>query len=101
MTRLALLIAPLLAVTAAAQQTRQLTAADYARAERFLGANAAPLVSGNIGAPNWLPDGRVWYRTTRAAGAEFVIVDPVRRTREVSSNQPEAARSSTPAGAAP
>ena len=88
-------------MTAAAQQTRQLTAADYARAERFLGANAAPLVSGNIGAPTWLPDGRFWYRTTRAAGAEFVIVDPERRTREVSSNQPEAARSSTPAGVAP
>ena len=61
---------------------RQLTADDYARAERFLGPSTAPLVSGTMGVPNWLPDGRLWYRATRPGGtAEFVLLDPARRTK--------------------
>ena len=88
-------------MTAAAQQTRQLTADDYARAERFLGTNTAPLVSGSIGTPTWLPDGRFWYRVTRAGRVEFVTVDPVRQTREVASEQPGASQSSTTPAAAP
>lgn len=66
-----------------AQQPTRLTADDYARAERFLPQHAAPLVSGMAGPVNWLPDGRAWYRTTTPAGAEFVMVDPARRTRAV------------------
>ncbi|HEY0035437.1 MAG TPA: DPP IV N-terminal domain-containing protein [Longimicrobium sp.] len=72
----------LLAAPAAAQQTRQLTAQDYARAERFLGANTAPLVSGVAGRPTWLEDGRFWYRATTPGGSAFFVVDPARRTRE-------------------
>ncbi|MFN2566747.1 MAG: DPP IV N-terminal domain-containing protein [Gemmatimonadaceae bacterium] len=72
----------LLAAPLAAQQPRQLTAEDYARAERFLGANAAPLVTGIGVRPTWLGDGRFWYRTTVASGTAFFVVDPVRRTRE-------------------
>ena len=82
MTRLTFILAPLLIATAAAQQPRQLTADDYARAERFLAANVAGLMSGTMSAPNWLADGRFWYRATRAGGGtEFVLVDPARRTR--------------------
>jgi dipeptidyl aminopeptidase/acylaminoacyl peptidase len=66
----------------AAQQPRQLTADDYARAERFLGANTAPLVTGTGVRPTWLADGRFWYRTTVPNGTAFFVVDPVRRTRE-------------------
>ncbi|MBW3655333.1 MAG: S9 family peptidase, partial [Gemmatimonadetes bacterium] len=77
---LALLL--LLTAPAAAQQTRQLTAQDYARAERFLGANTAPLVSGTAGRPTWLEDGRFWYRATTPGGSAFFVVDPARRTRE-------------------
>ena len=66
----------------AAQQPRQITAEDYARAERFLGANTAPLVSGTAVRPTWLPDGRFWYRTTLPTGSSFFVVDPVRHTRE-------------------
>jgi dipeptidyl aminopeptidase/acylaminoacyl peptidase len=62
-------------------QERQLTADDYAHAEQFLGAATASLVRGIAGPPTWLPDGRFWYRTTTAGGAEFVMVDPARRTR--------------------
>ncbi|MEX0906821.1 MAG: DPP IV N-terminal domain-containing protein [Gemmatimonadota bacterium] len=64
-----------------AQQPRQVTAADYARAESFLGANTTPLVSGLAGRPDWLPDGRFWYRATTADGAAFVLVDPARGVR--------------------
>jgi len=58
------------------------TAADYARAEKFLAAGVASLVVGGSVAPNWLPDERLWYRNTTAAGTEFILVDPVTRTRE-------------------
>ncbi|HEY2378765.1 MAG TPA: DPP IV N-terminal domain-containing protein [Gemmatimonadaceae bacterium] len=74
-----LLFVPLLV---GAQQPRQLTAADYARAERALAPNVAPLVSGLAGRPTWLADGRFWYRATVPNGSAFFIVDPARRTRE-------------------
>jgi dipeptidyl-peptidase 4 len=77
--RLVFLIA--LAAPLAAQQPRQLTAEDYARAERYLGANAAPLVTGVGIRPTWLDDGRFWYRTTVPTGTAFFMVNPVRRTR--------------------
>ncbi|HEV2147717.1 MAG TPA: DPP IV N-terminal domain-containing protein [Longimicrobiaceae bacterium] len=72
----------LLAAPLAAQQPRQLTAEDYARAERFLGATAAPLVTGIGVRPTWLPDGRFWYRTSVPNGSAYFVVDPVRGTRE-------------------
>ena len=72
----------LLAAPLAAQQSRQLTAEDYARAERYLGATTAPLVTGTGVRPTWLDDGRFWYRTTLPNGSGFFVVDPVRRTRE-------------------
>jgi len=75
-------VAALLAVPARAQQpARQLTTADYARAEQFLGYNAAPLVLGATVRPAWLAGDRFWYRNTIPEGAEFVLVDPARKTR--------------------
>ncbi|MGH7713491.1 MAG: DPP IV N-terminal domain-containing protein [Gemmatimonadaceae bacterium] len=76
-----LLLAAPLAVPAA-QQSRQLTADDYARAERYLGATTAPLVSGTGVRPTWLGDGRFWYRTSVPNGSAFFVVDPARRTRD-------------------
>ena len=64
-----------------AQSPRQLTADDYRQAEKFVGYNTNPLVLNAGVRPNWMPDGRFWYRTLRAAGPEFVIVDPVARTK--------------------
>jgi dipeptidyl aminopeptidase/acylaminoacyl peptidase len=65
-----------------AQQPRQVTAEDYRRAERFLGANTAPLITGASVQPTWLPDGRFWYRASAPNGSAFVVVDPAKRTRE-------------------
>ena len=67
--------------TADAQQPRQLTAEDYARAERFLGTNTMSLVTGTGVRPTWLDDGRFWYRTALPNGSAFFMVDPQRRTR--------------------
>jgi dipeptidyl aminopeptidase/acylaminoacyl peptidase len=74
-----LVLATALAAPMSAQQA--LTADDYARAERFLGYNTAPLVSAASVRPTWLPDGRFWYRNAIPQGHEFVLVDPARRTR--------------------
>ncbi|HEU4631228.1 MAG TPA: DPP IV N-terminal domain-containing protein, partial [Gemmatimonadaceae bacterium] len=82
-----LLLAAPLAAPLAAQQPRQLTAEDYARAERFLGATTAPLVTGTGVRPTWLPDGRFWYRVSVPDGHAFFIVDPARRTREPAFDQ--------------
>lgn len=73
---LVLLSAPL-----AAQAPRSLTAADYARAERFLARTAAPLVSGLGVRATWLSDDRFWYRTPTANGFDFVMIDVARRAR--------------------
>ena len=78
-TRIALLSIIAVAVPAAAQQ--QITTADYARAEKFIGYNAGPLVFRSGVHPVWLSDDRFWYRITTPEGSEFVLVDPVSGTR--------------------
>jgi dipeptidyl aminopeptidase/acylaminoacyl peptidase len=80
-------LAALVPLPAAAQQPRALTAADYARAERFMAYNTAPLVSGGAARPTWLAGDRFWYRNQVARGFEFVLVDPARRTREPAFDQ--------------
>jgi dipeptidyl-peptidase-4 len=58
---------------------RRVTTADYARAEKFMPYNTAPLMTHNMGRPNWLPDERFWYRTTTPNGSEFVLFDPAKK----------------------
>ena len=53
------------------------TAADYARAERFMPYNTTPLVLHSAGRVTWVNDRgreRFWYRTTTEKGAEAFIV---------------------------
>ena len=82
---LALLVGATVAAAAqkAAPARPALTTDDYARAEKFLSWRTAPLVFGASVRPGWLDGDRFWYRNTTAAGAEFVLVDPVKRTRAV------------------
>ncbi|OWP64245.1 hypothetical protein CDA63_04190 [Hymenobacter amundsenii] len=81
-------VAATLVVTAAtAQQRPALTASDYAKAEQFLSYNTQPLVDGSAGPPNWLANDRFWYRVFTARGAEFVLVDPARKTRTAAFDQ--------------
>ncbi len=60
---------------AIAQSPPAVTAADYARAERFLPYMTAPLVLHTVESPTWIADQKLWYRTTTAHGSEFTRVD--------------------------
>ncbi|HXG37686.1 MAG TPA: DPP IV N-terminal domain-containing protein, partial [Bacteroidota bacterium] len=69
-------------------QQRVLTAEDYARAEKFLPQNVSRLVVGGSVTPKWLPDERFWYRNETLNGVEYVLIDPVKRTRSPYSPSP-------------
>ena len=58
-----------------------MTAADYARAERFMPYNVTPLVYRSGVRGNWLADDRVWYRVTTDAGSAATIVDPAKGSK--------------------
>src|SRR4029079_11068504 len=62
---LALLVGP----TLAQERIATVTAADYARAEKFLARAVNPLVVGGSVAANWMEDDRFWDRTTAADGS--------------------------------
>src|SRR3990170_4038521 len=62
-------------------QTREVTVADYQRAEKFLAPNLTPLVVGGSVAARWVERDRFWYRSTTAAGPRYVFIDPKNRTR--------------------
>ena len=55
---------------------QQVTAADYARAERFLAAATTPLVTGGAGRATWLSGDRFWYRKATGTKGEFFLVTP-------------------------
>ncbi len=83
--RLPIVLAVFLCVPLAAQQTpSRLTADDYARAERLLAPAVTPLVTGVASQFNWLPDGRLSYRTTTPEGPRLVTVDPATVARTLS-----------------
>jgi dipeptidyl-peptidase-4 len=81
----ALPLALAITVTVVGQQRpeapRALTAADYARAERFMTYNTTPLVLRSGVRATWLPDDRFWYRVTTERGSEAVLVDPAAATK--------------------
>ena len=84
---IAILAASIISAPLLARQQPAVTADDYARAERFLAPAVTPLVSGGSVAAAWLPDDRFWYRNALPTGAEFILVDPVRKTRTRCRNQ--------------
>jgi dipeptidyl-peptidase 4 len=62
-------------------QRPSLTAADYARAEKMLSSETAPLVDRAGVRPTFLPDGRFWYRVLTATGSEYVLINPADGSR--------------------
>ena len=81
-------------------QTRPvLTAADYDRAVRMLAPSLNGLVVGGTADATWLPDGRFSYIRTTLTGTETVVVDPVRKTREVVAAPPTGGQSAPGGGA--
>lgn len=71
--------------TPPAQPSATLTAADYARAEKFLASRTTPLVLHGAVRPTWLlgEGDRFWYRVVigEAGAAEFVLVDAATGTK--------------------
>jgi dipeptidyl aminopeptidase/acylaminoacyl peptidase len=74
-----------------AQQPRQYTKEDYARAERFMTYNVQALSSTGVVRAKWLADGRFWYRETAADGWNFVLVDPATKTKAPAFDQAKVA----------
>jgi dipeptidyl aminopeptidase/acylaminoacyl peptidase len=70
-----------LAGAGVAQQGRQLTTEDYARAERFMNYNVNPLVYHSVEHPVWLEDGRFWFRNRGPEGTTYTLVDPAKATK--------------------
>lgn len=68
------------ALTASAQQ-KGLTAKDYEHAESFMGYNTAIYIDNANVYPNWLSNDKFWYVTTSVKGTEFILVDPIKKTR--------------------
>ncbi len=65
-----------------------------------MGYNTTPLVFRTTVRPTWLPEDRFWYRNTIPGGAEFMLVDSARATREPAFDHARlAATLSTAAGA--
>src|SRR5204863_197907 len=56
-----------------------------------------PVVGDTVN-PTWLPDGRFWYARTTLTGTENVVIDPVKKTREVVPTPPEGGQASAGAG---
>lgn len=82
-----------LAATVNAQQGPQLTAKDYEHAEKFLSYNTAPLVDHDNVNAVWFAGDKFWYRTLTSNGSEFILVDPVKKTRAAAFNQQKLAAS--------
>lgn len=62
---------------------RVLTTEDYARAEKMLSYNTAPLVDRAGVRPTFLPDGRFWYQVLTPTGREYVLINPADGSRTV------------------
>jgi dipeptidyl aminopeptidase/acylaminoacyl peptidase len=71
----------LLPASCLSQQPKEYTAQDYAQAEKFMSYNVNPLAFKGMVRPQWLEDGRFWYRDADGNGVSFVLVDPAKGTR--------------------
>ncbi len=55
---------------------------DYQRAEKFLRVNTAPLIYGMMSGQTWLEDDVLIYKNSTAEGSEFILANPVSKTKE-------------------
>jgi dipeptidyl aminopeptidase/acylaminoacyl peptidase len=65
-----------------AQQRDSLTVQDYKNAESFLGYNTQRLIDGGSVRPNWFANDNFWYVRNTLSGKEFMVVDPLKKTRK-------------------
>jgi dipeptidyl-peptidase 4 len=76
---------------AASAQGLEVTADDYARAERMLGHNASPLVDHALTGVVWADDGHVVYVDSDADGARFMRLDIATGKAEIAFDHPRLA----------
>jgi dipeptidyl aminopeptidase/acylaminoacyl peptidase len=65
-----------------AQQRDSLTTENYKYAESFLSYNTQKLIDGGSVRPNWFANDQFWYLRTSIQGKEFIVVDPVKKSRK-------------------
>jgi dipeptidyl-peptidase-4 len=70
------------------QNTRSLTIADYNHAAEFLYNNVSKLIDNDI-RPQWLPDGRLWYRTMKENNVEYILFNPADGKKEMAASRKE------------
>ena len=80
----------------AASTGKVYSTADYAQAEKFMAYNTNPLVFHEVTEPNWMPDGRFWYRDIGPKGISFIAVDPAKGTKGPAFDQEKLAVALTP-----
>ncbi|GAA3571231.1 S9 family peptidase [Snuella lapsa] len=61
---------------------KELSSDAYKEATRFLGHNTYKLVDNAYVSPNWLEDGRFWYRVTENNETNYVMVDPKKKSKK-------------------
>lgn len=77
------LLGPALLTSVYAQSgDKQLTEADYLRAERFASWNLSDRIHRTSVDPEWIDDDRFWYRISIPKGHQFIYVDPDQQLRE-------------------
>jgi dipeptidyl-peptidase-4 len=85
------------AASGAMAQGKQLTAEDYARAEKWMAYNVNSLVYHGVTRPTWMEDGRFWYRDNGPQGVTYVVVDPAKGTKAPAFDQEKLAAALTTA----
>ncbi|HWD89291.1 MAG TPA: DPP IV N-terminal domain-containing protein [Mucilaginibacter sp.] len=81
MNKLLLAAIPLACAFSAAAQQNALTTQDYQRAESRLSYGTEPFIDNGPVRADWLANGKFWYRNLSAKGSEFILVDPVKKTK--------------------
>lgn len=62
------------------QNATTYTKSDYDRATTMLAGNTSKLIDNDI-RPQWLPDGRLWYRSLKESQTEFKLFDPTKKIK--------------------
>lgn len=88
LTPLFLLLLFFIGTNAQAQTVKTLTTSDYQRAAAMLSGNTSQLIDNDI-RPQWLPDGRIWYRSLTENQMEFKLFDPSNKKQIVAGSMQE------------
>jgi dipeptidyl-peptidase-4 len=70
------------------QNPKTFTDADYRHAAEMLSANVSKLIDNDI-RPEWLPDGRIWYKSMTKDRVEFKLFNPADGKKETVASRKE------------